>query len=81
MKTTPTPLLALWTAVCMAMLAGNLDGQADAAENGVPVVEANVGVTLLVNDGRIIAADRNDEGITFGEIVIPPAVAAQPGGA
>ncbi|MDZ4401402.1 carbon-nitrogen hydrolase family protein [Prosthecobacter sp.] len=47
-------------------------------ENGVPVVEANVGVTLLVNDGRITVVDRNDEGITFGDIVIPPAVAAKP---
>ena len=63
----------------MAMLAGNLDGQAGASENGVPVVEANVGVTLIVNDGHIVTVDRNDEGITFGEIVIPPAVSAQPG--
>lgn len=47
-------------------------------EHNVPVVEANVGVTLLVNDGRIVAVDRNEEGITFGDIVIPAAVTAQP---
>ncbi|MFO1483264.1 MAG: SUMF1/EgtB/PvdO family nonheme iron enzyme [Verrucomicrobiaceae bacterium] len=47
-------------------------------ENGVPVVEANVGVTLLVNDGRIAVVDRKDDGITFGDITIPSAIAAQP---
>ena len=48
-------------------------------ENGVPVVEANVGVTLVVNDGARHISGRKEEGITFGEITIPPAVAAQPG--
>jgi sulfatase modifying factor 1 len=48
-------------------------------ENGVPVVEANVGVTLIVNDGQITSVNRKQEGITFGEITIPPSVAAQPG--
>ncbi len=47
-------------------------------ENGVPVVEANVGVTLLVNDGRITTVHRENEGITFGDITIPSAVDAQP---
>ncbi|MBP89890.1 MAG: hypothetical protein CMJ64_24820 [Planctomycetaceae bacterium] len=47
-------------------------------ENGVPVVEANVGVTLVVDGGKIAAVDREEEGITFGEITIPPPVAAQP---
>lgn len=42
-------------------------------ENGIPVIEANVGVTLLVSDNKIVAVDRNEEGITFGEITIPPA--------
>jgi predicted amidohydrolase len=46
-------------------------------ENGVPIVEANVGVTLIVDDGRIVAVDRREEGITFGEITIPPPVASQ----
>ena len=45
-------------------------------ENNVPVVEANVGVTLVVNDGAIVAVDRHEEGVTFGEITIPPAIAS-----
>ncbi len=40
-------------------------------ENDVPIIEANVGVTLVVNQGRIAAVDREEEGITFGEIAIP----------
>lgn len=40
-------------------------------ENGVPVVEANVGVTLVVDGDRITAVDRQEEGITFGRISIP----------
>lgn len=46
-------------------------------ENQVPVVEANVGVTLIVDDGRIAAVDRLEEGITFGTITIPPPEAAR----
>jgi len=42
-------------------------------ENHIPVIEANVGVTLVVNDNRIVAVDRKEEGITFGTIRIPPA--------
>lgn len=48
-------------------------------ENGVPIVEANVGVTLVVDRGQISAVDRHEEGITFGTITIPAAIAAQPG--
>lgn len=40
-------------------------------ENGLPVIEANVGVTLIVNDNRIVAVDRRFEGVTFSEITIP----------
>lgn len=40
-------------------------------ENNLPVVEANVDVTLIVNEGRIAAVDREREGITFSEITIP----------
>ncbi|MBI83842.1 MAG: hypothetical protein CMJ81_11640 [Planctomycetaceae bacterium] len=40
-------------------------------ENQVPVVEANVGVTLIVDNNRIAAVDRREEGITFGEITVP----------
>ncbi len=47
-------------------------------ENGVPVVEANVGVTLVVDGGEITAVDRQENGITFGQITIPQAIAAQP---
>ena len=41
-------------------------------ENRIPVVEANVGVTLVVDGGRIAAIDRNEHGITHGTITIPP---------
>lgn len=47
-------------------------------ENSVPVIEANVGVTLVVNDGKIIAVDREEEGITIGRITIPPAARPRP---
>ena len=43
-------------------------------ENGLPVIEANVGVTLIVNDGKIAAVDRKEQGITFGTITIGPKV-------
>lgn len=49
-----------------------------ARENGVPIVEANVGVTLVVNQGEIVSVDRNEATITYGEITIPAAVAADP---
>ncbi|MBI2478814.1 MAG: carbon-nitrogen hydrolase family protein, partial [Planctomycetia bacterium] len=49
-----------------------------ARENGVPVVEANVGVTLVVDGGEITAVDRREQGITFGQITIPPAITATP---
>jgi len=41
-------------------------------ENDLPVIEANVGVSLLVSENKIVAVDRQQEGITFGEITIPP---------
>lgn len=46
-------------------------------ENGVPIVEANVGVTLIINDGRIAAVDRDEEGITFSQISIPASAGVQ----
>ncbi len=46
-------------------------------ENGVPIVEANVGVTLIVDDGGIVAVDRQEEGITFADITIPPPTPSQ----
>ncbi len=50
-----------------------------AKENGVPIVEANVGVTLVIDEGRIAAVDRKEEGITFGTITIPPDIKRMPG--
>ncbi len=44
---------------------------ARAVENNLPIIEANVGVTLVVSENRIVAVDREREGITFGEITIP----------
>ena len=41
-------------------------------ENHLPVIEANVGVTLVVNNDKIAAADRRRDGITFADIDIPP---------
>ena len=32
------------------------------------------GVTLIVNDGKIAAVDRQEEGITFGTITVGPSV-------
>ncbi|MEX0642910.1 MAG: nitrilase-related carbon-nitrogen hydrolase [Pirellulales bacterium] len=47
-------------------------------ENRLPVVEANVGVTLIVDDGNITSIDRNEKQITFGHITPAPVAAAQP---
>ena len=49
-----------------------------ARENGVPVIEANVGVSLVVDGGEIIAVDRREEGITFANITIPASIDADP---
>lgn len=40
-------------------------------ENSVPIVEANVGLTMLVDNSTVVALDRRQDGITFGEIHIP----------
>lgn len=45
-------------------------------ENRVPIVEANVGVTLIVDDDKIVAVDREEEGITYADITIPPPASA-----
>ena len=49
-----------------------------ARETGLPVVEANVGVTLVVSGGEIVAVRRDRTAITFAEIAIPAARPAQP---
>lgn len=45
---------------------------ARARETGLPVVEANVGVTLIASGGELQAVDRETSAITFGEIEISP---------
>ena len=44
---------------------------ARARENGVPIVEANVGVTLIISQGEIVARSRKPTTITYGTIDIP----------
>lgn len=44
---------------------------ARARENGVPIVEANVGVTLIINKGQVVKLSRKEETITYGSIEIP----------
>jgi len=46
---------------------------ARARENGVPVVEANVGVTLIVSKGEIVKLSRDQTAVTIGTIAIPAA--------
>ena len=49
---------------------------ARAWENGVPVVEANVGRTLIISKGKIVAQSREKTKLLFGEIEIPAAPSA-----
>ena len=44
---------------------------ARARENGVPIVEANVGVAMVVSKGEIAALSRKRTGIIFSAIDIP----------
>ena len=44
-----------------------------ARENGVPIVEANVGVTLIISKGEVAAISRKMTTITYGTIAIPAA--------
>lgn len=48
-----------------------------ARETGLPIIEANVGVSLIVSEGAAVATQRSREGVTFGEIVIPPPAAVR----
>ena len=50
---------------------------ARARENGIPIVEANVGVTLIISKGEIVKLSREVEAITTGTIAIPMARSAQ----
>ena len=49
-----------------------------AKENGIPIIEANVGVTLIVDHNRITAVDRKEDGVTFGEITIQRSRSSNP---
>jgi len=42
-----------------------------ARENGLPVVEANVGVTLIISKGEVVKVSRRTSAITIGTIAIP----------
>ena len=44
---------------------------ARARENGVPIVEANVGVTLIISKGEVVACSRKKTAITHASIEIP----------
>ena len=46
---------------------------ARARENGVPIVEANVGVTLIVSKGEVVACERRADAVTVATIEIPAA--------
>src|SRR5262245_23909989 len=49
-----------------------------ARENGLPVVEANVGVGMIISGGEVVTIEREREQIVFGEIRIPGPIASQP---
>ena len=46
---------------------------ARARENGVPIVEANVGVTLIISKGEVVACERRVDAMTVGAIEVPAA--------
>lgn len=48
-------------------------------ENGLPVIEANVGVSLIVSEGAVAAVQRAQTAVTFADITIPAAKAANAG--
>jgi len=47
---------------------------ARARENGVPIVEANVGMNLIINKGEIVAYDWGNNKVTTGIIDVPAPV-------
>ena len=50
---------------------------ARARENGLPIVQANVGRNLIVSKGEIVAIDRGRDTVTIAEIDIPSRVSAR----
>ncbi|MBL9209720.1 MAG: carbon-nitrogen hydrolase family protein [Opitutaceae bacterium] len=51
---------------------------ARARETGLPVIEANVGVSLVVDNGAVAAVRRAPTAVTLAEITVPPPIAARP---
>lgn len=51
---------------------------ARARETGLPVVEANVGVSLIVDGGEVAVVRRASTAVTFAEITVPPRGTARP---
>lgn len=51
---------------------------ARARETSLPVIEANVGVTLVISRGEIVAVQRDKTGMTVADIEIPPPVEPGP---
>lgn len=49
----------------------NVSVLARARENGIPIVQANVGLALIIDKGEIIAYSRKMDSILYGEINIP----------
>jgi predicted amidohydrolase len=46
-------------------------------ENQIPLIEANVGVTLIADGKKIVAVNREKQAMTIAEIEIPPAGVVQ----
>lgn len=49
-----------------------------AIENRLPIIEANVGVSLITDEQKILVVERRDEGIAYADIVIPTARPREP---
>jgi len=50
---------------------------ARARENGVPIIQANVGSNLIISKGEIVALDRDRDTLTIAEIEIPAKISAR----
>ena len=50
---------------------------ARARENGVPILEANVGLTLAISKGEIVALNRRETAVTFATLAIPAPAGAR----
>ena len=48
-----------------------------ARENGLPIIQANVGRNLIISKGEIVAIDRGRDTVTIAEIDIPAKMSAQ----